>query len=419
MSEPAVIDLLNACRPGDGIRRHFGDAPHDKWRAITGAAIVQAVPGVLLDRLSHNQLGDAIPRDCHAMLTGAARAVAMRNLRRLAALGEVLTAFSAAGIPVVVLKGAYLAGQIYRDQSMRQMVDIDLLVRPADLTATVGELQRLGFRGDQPVLPGDRETGKHLGPMSRAGVGAVEVHWRLTPPGQSYSIDPSELWERAVPVTFSGSPALGLSVEDLILHIAFHAAFDHQFGQGVRPLIDLAQITRNGDAKIDWTVVASRGQRWGWWRGVYLAILLAKELAGAAVPQAFLNETEPAGFSDELRSIVIQQVTALGARVPVRRTVTALLEQRRLIDKLSYGLGRLLPPPRARAREFDVSIASWRFSVLYASEVYRRVYRHAPRLSNWITRRDPSFKAYADNQNRLYGWVTEETTRVLPDVSAP
>ena len=52
-------------------------------------------------------------------------------------IDELLEAFAAFGIPIILLKGAALAHRIYPKPALRPMVDIDVLINPADIERAV------------------------------------------------------------------------------------------------------------------------------------------------------------------------------------------------------------------------------------------------------------------------------------------
>src|SRR5262249_3057591 len=64
----------------------------------------------------------------------------------LGELAELLRACSAAGIPVLPLKGALLATHYYPAPGLRPMNDLDLLARPEDEPRLLGVLEQLGYQ---------------------------------------------------------------------------------------------------------------------------------------------------------------------------------------------------------------------------------------------------------------------------------
>jgi hypothetical protein len=176
-----------------------------------------------------------------------------------------------AGIPVIVLKGALLAKRIYRDIGLRTMLDADLLFRKRDL----GRAQKLLSKAQ--YVP----YGKKI---------HIDYHWTLDAVLEKTGIGMDGLWQRAVPVSISGQPALALSSEDLILHLALHTAYHHLFQQGgLRSLCDIRAVVAHYRNRIDWDVVKLRAQRWNIEKAVWLTLYLAKSLLKADIPESFLS----------------------------------------------------------------------------------------------------------------------------------
>ncbi len=55
----------------------------------------------------------------------------------------------------------------------------------------------------------------------------VEVHWTLLKEDEPFTIDADALWERAVPARIANLDALALLLEDLVLHLCLHLAYQH------------------------------------------------------------------------------------------------------------------------------------------------------------------------------------------------
>jgi hypothetical protein len=81
------------------------------------------------------------------------------NLARTAALNEIVTACKSEFIPIIVLKGAFLAHMIYPDPSLRPMSDIDILVPPHKEKNILRVLWKLGYT--VPSSPGSQYMSEH------------------------------------------------------------------------------------------------------------------------------------------------------------------------------------------------------------------------------------------------------------------
>ena len=108
-------------------------------------------------------------------------------------LQTVLKTFNAAGIDVIVLKGAFLAELVYENIGRRAMGDIDLLVKKEDLEKVKQELIQLGYQA-LPTRWGERlnelwETAwaeeRHFTKVNNVD---IDVHWYIQEPISPFQI---------------------------------------------------------------------------------------------------------------------------------------------------------------------------------------------------------------------------------------
>ncbi|MCX7853534.1 MAG: nucleotidyltransferase family protein [Caldilineales bacterium] len=202
--------------------------------------------------------GERLPPLLTARLRLVAQRTAWRNQKLLAALATVLDACAQADIPVVVLKGAYLAPAVYGDLALRGMSDLDLWLRPDDLPRFQALMSRLEY------------TGKHTDPES--GPGIVKHEWTFRPAaagataaanpylfgGDAFHIEPHTslteswfglrldigpgMWERTRPWQGPAGCARVLDPRDTLLHVAVHAVFHLIMGKPM--LLQLFDLRR-------------------------------------------------------------------------------------------------------------------------------------------------------------------------------
>ncbi len=97
----------------------------------------------------------------------------MRLYRELA---QVVRACNDAGVPVILLKGAHLAEAVYGNIALRPMVDVDLLVKQADLMRVhdilIGQGYALAEKSDAAC-----SVVRHMPPFTKDGVPRIEIHY--------------------------------------------------------------------------------------------------------------------------------------------------------------------------------------------------------------------------------------------------
>lgn len=265
--EDPVYRLLARCArlPSAGSGRALAQAAASvrDWTSALARAEAHGVAPLLHAHLT--AAGVALPRDADRAL----RALVLRH-RLMArvrgrALREVLAAFGAAGVPVVVLKGAALAHLLYPAPYLRPMHDLDLLVAPAD---ALRAQRLLADRGFGAPLPEDGiRAGHHLPPAGRVEAGVpiyVEVHHTLfgrdAPGGVTLDELPGPLLMFTLDDAGPTGVARALGHTSMLAHLCRHLRASANVFGGHR-LIWVADIVgfaeRFRDA-VDWARVRAR-----------------------------------------------------------------------------------------------------------------------------------------------------------------
>jgi hypothetical protein len=360
-------------------------AESNVWDDLSGLAARQRVRPLLYRAVKRGGLEAQVPPRLWDNLAVAYRNTALRNLRLCGELAQVARALAARDVPVLVLKGAYLAGEIYRDVGLREMNDLDILVRVEDLPTAVDVLRERDYRPLYAfTIKSDVSSAHHLTPFVKRDAAAIEIHWSITPPHTRHAIDPAELWRRAVSLIIAGVPMRGLCPVDLLLHLCFHASFQHQFQFGLRPFCDIAATVDRCGTGIDWEIVVRQTRDWHWTRGVYLALRLAHDLVGARVPADVFRTLTPADFDHELLETASTQIFD----PPVSPTVAQLVVEKRVATRL----GRLARYAFGQRRPTAAHPTDW-----------LRRGRTAARL---LLNNDPALTASAERTNRLLTWMS-------------
>lgn len=178
-------------------------------------------------------------------------------------------------IEALPLKGLHLAHRVYPSPGLRDMGDIDLLVRRASLREVDGALRRLGYRPehDPQRIAAARGGSLNAAVYWREEGLPVHLHWHLSNaslPHFMYSIDMDEVWREA----HGGA----MAPPHLLVSLCEHA-LKHSFSTLVH-LTDIELASRGAD----WPLVAETAGRWGLTRAVYYALVLLRDLMGVRSP---------------------------------------------------------------------------------------------------------------------------------------
>ncbi|MFT5618240.1 MAG: hypothetical protein ACI85I_001471 [Arenicella sp.] len=137
----------------------------------------------------------------------------------------------------ISLKGPALAQYIFRELSLRQSSDLDILVQQGDLARTDKLLTEIGFEdtSETPFAQLNDSEKKAFSQIShelpyfnsKTRV-KVELHWKLVAPKSLFPKNESEIWKSIKPVQLGGVEIPTLSDENQLLYLCTHGA-KHQW----------------------------------------------------------------------------------------------------------------------------------------------------------------------------------------------
>jgi Uncharacterised nucleotidyltransferase len=163
---------------------------------------------------------------------------------RHAELVTVLAELSAAGVRVVVFKGAALAHTHYPAPHVRVRADTDLLVAASEVRALEDVLGRLGYV--RPAETSGRLVSyqSHYYKIDRHGVThAFDVHWRISNlQALADRLTFQELWDHRIPLAALGSSAVTIDDVHALLVALVHLAGHHPGSRNLLWVHDLHML---------------------------------------------------------------------------------------------------------------------------------------------------------------------------------
>ena len=433
MNEQGERELLLAClsesRGQASVSRLEGLGIED-WVGIVRRAVRCRVAPLLHHRLRDLSPGVAIPTSTRRELRDIYFFNAGRNLYFYNELAEIAALLRKENVPVIVLKGAYLAEAVYARRGLRQMGDLDLLVKATDLARVEKRMLELGFSPDPLNQTEHAELCSHLAYIRPEMGLLVEVHWDIEGSPSAFNVDVDGLWERSRRTSVAGVQVSALSTEDLLLHLCLHASFHHLFIGGVQSLADIAEMLRHDEEQPDWAEVRDRARQWGASHCVFLTLYLAWKLLDAAVPDAVLKDLRPSDFNEHYAAWAEDRMfdDADSSDGCVSDNWGRLLKCRRLSEGVPLLFRIALPNKRVLARMYSVPLGSRRVYLYYPIHVADLVRRHGHRA--WrLLRGDVKTRAWIEGQGRRVeeaslkeqvlqhgerttGWIRQDARRV-------
>ena len=268
----------------------------------------------LVYRFFADHAPDAMPVRAAAAWRADYAANALRNLRLARELVRIMSGLEGQGIAAIALKGPALAVAGYRSLALRQFTDLDLLIHEHDLPHAADLLSKSGYLPRR--YERDRPGGGffHGSEDEFAGAGGsdlIDVHSRLLPAYFPFAPDADAVWSRAIRVAIEGAEVAALAPADAMLFLVAHAT---KHGWPVmRPVCDIAALAVSDG--FDWDSVAAEAARLHCIRILLLGVILAADLADAAIPARIVAAARADSRVTRLAErIEARMFTATGAR---------------------------------------------------------------------------------------------------------
>ncbi|HEY6891762.1 MAG TPA: nucleotidyltransferase family protein, partial [Solirubrobacter sp.] len=284
---PEFALLVEAARPTPRTA-----ADRSAWARASYERAVEAAAWHRLEPMlaQHLAADEGVPADLQARLQERYFANAARNAFVAASLRDALAALTGAGVEAMLLKGAALTAAVYPDPAVREMLDVDVLVRSEQLDAANAALAALGYRsppgsGEEQHSAGWMRANHHHDPALVAddGLLAIELHHHIAMKDERRHFDVGDLWERSRPHPAVAGHRLPAG-EDLLLHVGFHFTRNRLGGSHDRSgsggalsqLADLAWIVAR--EPLDWPRLAAHAHAYRLDARLFLALFAAHEV---------------------------------------------------------------------------------------------------------------------------------------------
>ena len=262
----------------------FSSIREYQWNDILYFADAHFISPFLFRRIVDNEI--LIPDQIREKLKLAYLENTGRNLMIFHAFSQLNSQLKQEDIPVIPLKGLYLADRIYPTIGERVIGDLDLLVpkdkiaRAVELSIASGYVPSVDLHIDA-WLENKHQVCQQFNPKNNI---SLEWHWHIVSPTKPAQIDIKSLWGRATADTIQNEPVSSLSFEDTILHLAHHISYHHDFLFGLRNLCDLMMICHKFGQAIDWDIVDERASLWHIERGVSLVLMMLRHYFNVSIP---------------------------------------------------------------------------------------------------------------------------------------
>jgi hypothetical protein len=271
------------------------------------------------------------------------------------------------GVSVLSFKGPSLAMTLYGGLSLRQCLDLDLMIRAEQVVKAAQLMKSCGYEPTptparpqlspylcRPENSRHIDRGKEIQYLSPDGAFYVDLHWQFADRfWRPFAPDVEKLWERAVRQDLPQGSVFTLCREDLFLALCAHGT-RHRWWC-LKWLLDVAEILRKADA-LDWSRIEEMTRvRPGNAAAASLAVSLAHDLLEVPVPAEAARILPATNRTQAPASAIRQELLSRGFSSGDEHTTLLALEGR-FAARMKYRAARIARYPESLFRQIIAEI---------------------------------------------------------------
>ncbi len=298
------------------------------------------------------KMAQAVPFEIQQHLGTEYQRNVFHSLANTAELIAVLKEFDQEGIPAMPFKGVVLAASVYRDLNARPAGDLDVLIRPTDLSRATAVLLNRGYelKTDVQADGSPAATNSYEYHFERKQDGMVmELRWRLelTQPRFRRNLGLDWVWPSHRTALLAGAEVPDMNPEMNLLVLCMHGS-KHVWCRLIW-VCDVAQLLRS-HPDFDWQAVIRESKRSGLWRALAIGVLLVHRMTDIEVPEPVLLSFKSDATANRLAlHIAANMFDAPGStprsRIPYKVLLLGFDDRMRMVLSLDF----LRPNERDRA----------------------------------------------------------------------
>jgi hypothetical protein len=282
------------------------------WDILTQKASWHRVLTLVAHHLLSLGSNGLVPKDVTQKMRSISYSNLARNMILQDELVRIVTEFNSQNVPVIILKGAAMLESIYRDISLRQMSDLDILVRPEhlDKAEKIALEQGYNFLVDTEIQKQTKEGCRHLANLwHREKKIVLEIHHHIVSPNESYQFNLEGFWERAKTIKLLGTEALIFAPEDNLIHLCINFLFDRKFEseKALGQLSDISELIKYYKDTLDWDLVQRVARLHGLSSAVYLSLYTCQQLLETPILPDVMMKFRPMEFDPSLADLFIKR----------------------------------------------------------------------------------------------------------------
>ncbi len=237
---------------------------------------------------------ESIPGQVLEQLQREFQANAQRNLLLAGELLKLLYAFKQVGVEAMPLKGPALAVSAYGNLSLRQFIDLDVVVCPSDVLRAKDALAANEYHPvdvltparEQSFLQSESHSYEFLREDRKV---SVDVHWAISQRWYSFPLTTDTLWSDPRQIDFLGTRISSPPPELLLLILCAHGS--RHYWERLIWVCDVAELIQS-QPHLNWERVWEHARLLRSERMLLTGLILAKKLLGTRLPAEAANRIE-------------------------------------------------------------------------------------------------------------------------------
>lgn len=254
----------------------------------------------MLPLLYHNLHKQGIQDELMPRLKGIYRQSWSKNHILFHKTGKVLAQFQSVGIPTIVMKGVALSILVYKNNSVRPMADMDILIPKAFALQTIAFLKDQGWKiQDEQYLDYNLKYGRSATFCDDKQT-ELDLHWH--PVFEAHEdIEDDDFWNEAVPLVVAGIQTKSFCATDNLFHAIVHG-MRYNPEPPIRWIADAMALINSKEAVIDWKRLVHHTEKFRVYLQMSEALNYLKKNFDASIPKNVfrdINAIKPR-FSDKV-----------------------------------------------------------------------------------------------------------------------
>jgi len=187
-------------------------------------------------------------------------------------------------IKALAFKGPALAQMTYKDITLRQYVDLDILIKKEDIYKIYNLLKAEGYKRFLDIAPAQEKVYiqyAHDVELIHPKKGIhLEMHWSFLDEDYPMQVNLENFWKESQEIQLNGYPISTFSNENLIVYLSIHGS--KHLWESIAWVKDIDLLIRKNE--IDWEQVIEKTDGTGFEKMVYLGLFLNASLFNTPLP---------------------------------------------------------------------------------------------------------------------------------------